>query len=192
MARQGAELGMFRASAAVWMAVSTTSALKAGFRLLLAAGYNIVRVHCEEMNLDNALLQANAARNGRAKLKKENRETFGQTLVRDRAPKAVHSPFQSIRDALMRPWCAMPVLVETRAYGAFAIWITLANMKGEAFVVNLIDWDFEIPQRVLDILQDPATRDMWLRGVQQDPANFLAIKFSMQLQNKEAAGSQAP
>jgi len=31
------------------------------------------------------------------------------------------------------------------------------------------------------ILQDPATREMWLRSVQHDPANFLAIKFSMQL-----------
>ena len=36
-----------------------------------------------------------------------------------------------------------------------------------------------------DILQDPATRDMWLRGVQQDPSQFLAIKFSMQLQRQE-------
>jgi len=36
-----------------------------------------------------------------------------------------------------------------------------------------------------DILQDPATADMWLRSVQQDPSNFLAIKFSMQLQSRE-------
>ena len=36
-----------------------------------------------------------------------------------------------------------------------------------------------------DILQDPATADMWLRSVQQDPSNFLAIKFSMQLQQAE-------
>jgi Ca-activated chloride channel family protein len=36
-----------------------------------------------------------------------------------------------------------------------------------------------------DILQDPATSEMWLRGVQQDPANFLAIKFNMQLQSRE-------
>jgi Ca-activated chloride channel family protein len=36
-----------------------------------------------------------------------------------------------------------------------------------------------------DILQDPATADMWLRSVQQDPTNFLAIKFSMQLQQAE-------
>lgn len=43
-----------------------------------------------------------------------------------------------------------------------------------------------------DILQDPATRDMWLRGVQQDPSNFLAIKFSMQLQGKENAEGTAP
>ncbi len=35
------------------------------------------------------------------------------------------------------------------------------------------------------ILQDPATSEMWLRGVQQDPSNFLAIKFAMQLQGKE-------
>jgi len=37
-----------------------------------------------------------------------------------------------------------------------------------------------------DILQDPATAAMWLRSVQQDPSNFLAIKFSMQLQGKAA------
>ena len=33
-----------------------------------------------------------------------------------------------------------------------------------------------------DILQDPATSEMWLRGVQNDPSNFLAVKFNMQLQ----------
>ncbi len=33
-----------------------------------------------------------------------------------------------------------------------------------------------------EILQDPATGEMWLRSVQQDPSQFLAIKFSMQLQ----------
>ncbi len=31
------------------------------------------------------------------------------------------------------------------------------------------------------ILQDSATQEMWLRSVQHDPANFLAIKFNMQL-----------
>ncbi len=36
-----------------------------------------------------------------------------------------------------------------------------------------------------DILQDAATSDMWLRGVQQDPSRFLAIKFGMQLRNTE-------
>jgi Ca-activated chloride channel family protein len=36
-----------------------------------------------------------------------------------------------------------------------------------------------------EILQDPATAEMWLRGVQQDPANFLAIKFAMQLRMRE-------
>lgn len=36
-----------------------------------------------------------------------------------------------------------------------------------------------------DILQDPATGEMWLRSVQQDPANFLSIKFGMQLQRRE-------
>jgi len=35
-----------------------------------------------------------------------------------------------------------------------------------------------------DILQDPATGEMWLRSVQQDPSNFLAIKFGMQLQRQ--------
>jgi Ca-activated chloride channel family protein len=45
-----------------------------------------------------------------------------------------------------------------------------------------------------DILQDPATSDMWLRGVQQDPSNFLAIKFAMQLQARapRPAGGQDP
>ena len=42
-----------------------------------------------------------------------------------------------------------------------------------------------------DILQDPATADMWLRSVQQDPSNFLAIKFSMQLQRAEATTENA-
>jgi len=37
-----------------------------------------------------------------------------------------------------------------------------------------------------EILQDSATRDMWLRSVQQDPSNFLAIKFAMQLQAAES------
>ena len=42
-----------------------------------------------------------------------------------------------------------------------------------------------------DILQDPATADMWLRSVQQDPSKFLAIKFSMQLQRAEATTENA-
>jgi Ca-activated chloride channel family protein len=52
-----------------------------------------------------------------------------------------------------------------------------------------ISWEkAEITQLTADdILQDPATADMWLRGVQQDPSNFLAIKFSMQLQRESAA-----
>ena len=32
------------------------------------------------------------------------------------------------------------------------------------------------------ILQDPATAEMWMRSVQQNPSNFLSIKFGMQLQ----------
>jgi len=43
-----------------------------------------------------------------------------------------------------------------------------------------------------DILQDPATSDMWLRGVQQNPADFLAIKFTMQLQSQEQAEGSTP
>jgi Ca-activated chloride channel family protein len=35
-----------------------------------------------------------------------------------------------------------------------------------------------------EILQDPATSEMWLRSVQQDPSQFLAIKFNMQLQQE--------
>jgi Ca-activated chloride channel family protein len=42
------------------------------------------------------------------------------------------------------------------------------------------------------ILQDSATSEMWLRGVQQDPSNFLAIKFAMQLQGREAAPQTPP
>jgi Ca-activated chloride channel family protein len=33
-----------------------------------------------------------------------------------------------------------------------------------------------------EIMQDPAIAEMWMRGVQRDPAQFLAIKFSMQQQ----------
>jgi Ca-activated chloride channel family protein len=43
-----------------------------------------------------------------------------------------------------------------------------------------------------DILQDPATSEMWLRSVQQDPSNFLAIKFSMQLQRQEGVQDKPP
>ncbi len=43
-----------------------------------------------------------------------------------------------------------------------------------------------------DILQDPATGEMWLRSVQQDPSNFLAIKFSMQLQRRQGASGGQP
>ena len=39
-----------------------------------------------------------------------------------------------------------------------------------------------------EILQDPATAEMWLRGVQQDPSRFLAIKFNMQLQRESRPG----
>ena len=42
-----------------------------------------------------------------------------------------------------------------------------------------------------DILQDSATRDMWLRSVQPDPSNFLAVKFSMQLHADESAGGDS-
>ena len=43
-----------------------------------------------------------------------------------------------------------------------------------------------------DILNDPAVQDMWLRAVQQDPANFLAIKFSMQLGRRDSEPREAP
>lgn len=36
------------------------------------------------------------------------------------------------------------------------------------------------------VLADEALRDMWLRGVQRDPADFLAAKFGMQLQRAGA------
>ena len=35
-----------------------------------------------------------------------------------------------------------------------------------------------------DILNSPEVAEMWLRGVQQDPANFLNNKFSTQLQER--------
>ncbi len=41
-----------------------------------------------------------------------------------------------------------------------------------------------------EILQDPATSEMWLRGVQQDPSRFLAIKFAMQLQREQEGDGQ--
>ena len=34
--------------------------------------------------------------------------------------------------------------------------------------------------------------EMWLRGVQQDPSDFLAIKFAMQLGTRETPGGQDP
>ena len=43
-----------------------------------------------------------------------------------------------------------------------------------------------------DILQDASTREMWLRGVQQDPSRFLAIKFNMQLQRQSSSADEAP
>ncbi|MBE9539970.1 MAG: VWA domain-containing protein [Proteobacteria bacterium] len=41
------------------------------------------------------------------------------------------------------------------------------------------------------ILQDPATSEMWLRSVQHDPATFLAIKFNMQLSGQKDSAQQA-
>lgn len=51
-----------------------------------------------------------------------------------------------------------------------------------------LDWkQAEIVQLTADqILQDPATSEMWMKGVQQDPSQFLSIKFSMQLQLRAA------
>ncbi|MEH6582438.1 MAG: VWA domain-containing protein [Halioglobus sp.] len=43
-----------------------------------------------------------------------------------------------------------------------------------------------------DILQDPATSEMWLKSVQQNPSDFLAIKFNMQLQLREQVGEELP
>lgn len=40
------------------------------------------------------------------------------------------------------------------------------------------------------LLQDPATTEMWLRSVQHDPANFLAIKFNMQLAQEQTPQSR--
>ncbi len=39
-----------------------------------------------------------------------------------------------------------------------------------------------------EILQDGSINEMWLRRVQSDPANFLAIKFNMQLLEAEQHG----
>lgn len=36
-----------------------------------------------------------------------------------------------------------------------------------------------------EILQDSNINDMWMRSVQRDPAHFLAVKFSMQLENRD-------
>ena len=54
-------------------------------------------------------------------------------------------------------------------------------------------WDTAQPSRYSaeEILGNPATREMWLRGVQTDPSNFLASKFSMQLQRREHSGQSA-
>ena len=61
---------------------------------------------------------------------------------------------------------------------------TERGWKGHGWVV------VEEPATIVDvtadqILEDPATGEMWLRSVQQDTSNFLAIKFSMQLQQEE-------
>ena len=57
-----------------------------------------------------------------------------------------------------------------------------------------LSWEqAEIVQYSADeILQDPATAEMWLRGVQQDPSDFLAIKFSMQLQREDQPAGERP
>jgi Ca-activated chloride channel family protein len=56
-----------------------------------------------------------------------------------------------------------------------------------------ISWQqAELKQLTADqLLQDPATQEMWLRAVQQDPSHFLAIKFAMQLQRTEAEPGQS-
>jgi Ca-activated chloride channel family protein len=36
-----------------------------------------------------------------------------------------------------------------------------------------------------EVLQDEKVADMWMRSVQRNPSNFLAIKFSMQLEQRE-------
>jgi Ca-activated chloride channel family protein len=41
------------------------------------------------------------------------------------------------------------------------------------------------------ILQDQKINDMWMRSVQRDPSNFLAVKFAMQLE-REQDGDGAP
>ena len=43
-----------------------------------------------------------------------------------------------------------------------------------------------------DILEDPATSEMWLRSVQQDPADFLSIKFGMQLRRASDGQEGSP
>ena len=43
-----------------------------------------------------------------------------------------------------------------------------------------------------EILADPETAQMWLRSVQQDPSNFLAIKFGMQLQRQSGEREPPP
>ena len=49
-----------------------------------------------------------------------------------------------------------------------------------------MDWrEAEVKQLTAeDVLGNPATAEMWMRAVQQDPSQFLAIKFSMQLQQR--------
>ena len=41
-----------------------------------------------------------------------------------------------------------------------------------------------------EILQDPSINEMWLRSVQQNPSDFLAIKFNMQLQRRETSNRE--
>ncbi|GAB5452335.1 MAG: VWA domain-containing protein [Halioglobus sp.] len=60
--------------------------------------------------------------------------------------------------------------------------------------VDELSWEkAELEQLSADqVLGDEATQAMWLRSVQQDPANFLAIKFSMQLNRAQGSPERTP
>lgn len=54
-----------------------------------------------------------------------------------------------------------------------------------------IAWETAQQQQLTaqELLANPELTQLWLRGISHDPANFLAVKFSMQLNNRETSSN---